>query len=154
MDSHGQLSPSTNPVAPKRRTAIHVRAAASLNDGGPCRGSWDGDQLQSELQRSLRRWRLAKPMLRVGSRNALGRHKRVCGVVPVPLEDATAHGGGAGWELMATTSATRASTKLTSWEVGGADLAQRPPERAPEGEARLWSRSAGDWGRYSARRRG
>ena len=31
----------------------------------------------------------------------------------------------------------RASTKLASWEVSGADLAQRPPERAPEGQARL-----------------
>ena len=43
--------------------------------------------------------------------------------------------------------------ELTSWEVGGIDLAQWPPEHAPEGEARLWSRSAGDCGRYSAERR-
>ena len=43
---------------------------------------------------------------------------------------------------------------MTSWEVGGADLARRPPERAPEAQARLWSRSAVAWGRYSGWWRG
>ena len=41
-----------------------------------------------------------------------------------------------------------------SWEVGGADLARRPPERAPEAQARLWSCSAVAWGRYSGWWRG
>ena len=35
------------------------------------------------------------PISGVGRRNALRRHKRVCGVVPLLLGDATADGGGA-----------------------------------------------------------
>ena len=36
-------------------------------------------------------------------------------------------------------------------EVSDADLARRPPERAQEAQARLWSSSAVIWGRYGAR---
>ena len=48
-------------------------------------------------------------------------------------------------------TATAAERALT---IGGADLARRPPERAPEAQAHLWSRSAVAWGRYSAWWRG
>ena len=44
--------------------------------------------------------------------------------------------------------------ELTSWEVGDADRARRPLERARKAQARLWRRSSATWGGYGARRRG
>ena len=96
------------------------------------------------------------PISRVGRRNALRRHKRVCGVVLLLLGDATADGGGA-WGMKtgvalkeAMMMAQMCENDLNRRTGGAAITVQRklsPPEgdfdfeRTISGGARWFSRS-------------
>ena len=50
VDSHGRVSPSTKPAAPKRSAAVFIHAAVAFGGTGRCRGSRDGDRLQHKLK--------------------------------------------------------------------------------------------------------